>query len=98
MSKEWMGLRMLREDTDSDGEIGVLCCGKRFRYNKKETVAGKGEKHREFEESDPCAELQITPYGERKRKERDPQYYPTEEGSPSQIRICVEPMTPCVHH
>jgi hypothetical protein len=25
------------EDTDSDGEIGVLHCGKRFRYSKKET-------------------------------------------------------------
>jgi hypothetical protein len=71
---------MSREDIDSDREIGVLHCGKRFRYNKKETVAGKGEKHREFKGSDPCAELQITPYKERKRKERDPQYYPIEEG------------------
>jgi hypothetical protein len=88
-------MRMSREDTDSYGEIGVLHCGKRFRYNKKEIVAGKGEKHREFEESDHCTKLQITPYRERKRKERDPQYHPTEEGIPSQIRICVEPMTPC---
>jgi hypothetical protein len=39
---------------------------------------GKGEKHREFKESDPYAELPITPYRERKRKERDPQYYPAE--------------------
>jgi hypothetical protein len=36
-------MRMSREDTDSEGEIGVLCCGKRFKYNRKETMAGKGE-------------------------------------------------------
>jgi hypothetical protein len=56
------------EDTDSDGEIGVLCCGKRFRYSKKETVVGKEEKHREFKESDPCTVLQITPYEKGKGK------------------------------
>jgi hypothetical protein len=28
-------------------------------------------------------------------KEKDPYYSPTEEGIPSQIRICIEPMTPC---
>jgi len=67
-----------------------------LRYIKKEIVAGKGEQCREFKESDPCAELQITPYRERKRKERDPQYHPTEEGIPSHIRICVKPTTLCV--
>jgi hypothetical protein len=35
------GLRMSREDTDSDGEIGVFHYGKRFRYSKREIVAGK---------------------------------------------------------
>jgi hypothetical protein len=89
------GLRMLREeDSDSDREIGVLRCGKRFRYSKKEIVAEREEQHRVFEKRDPCIVLQITPYKERKEKEKDPQCSPTEEGSPSQIRICVEPMTP----
>jgi len=55
---------------------------------------GNGEKHREFEESDPCIELQITPYGERKIKERDPQYF-LKEGSTSHIRMCIKPMTLC---
>jgi hypothetical protein len=46
------GQRILREYIDSDGEIGVLFCGKSFRYNKKDTMARKGEEHREFESSD----------------------------------------------
>jgi len=54
------GLRRSREDTDSNGDIGVLHYGKRFRYSKKETMAGKGEQHRELVESDPCMELKIT--------------------------------------
>jgi hypothetical protein len=48
-----------------------------------------------FEKRDPCVVLQITPYRERKEKEKDPQCSPTEEGSPSQIRICVKPTTLC---
>jgi hypothetical protein len=52
---------MLREDIDSDEDIGVLRYGKRFRYSNRETVARKGEKKKEFEESDPYAELHITP-------------------------------------
>jgi hypothetical protein len=55
-------------DTESDKEIEVLHCGKRFRYSKKETVAGKEEHHREFKESDLYVVLQITLYRERKRK------------------------------
>jgi hypothetical protein len=90
------GLRILREeDTDSGREIGVMHCGKRLKYSKKETVAGKEEKHTELEEHDPCMVLQITLYRERKRKERDPQYSPLEEGIPSEIRICVEPTILC---
>jgi hypothetical protein len=47
MNKESNGLRMPREeDTDSDRDIGVLHCGKRFRYSKKETVAEREEKHK----------------------------------------------------
>jgi hypothetical protein len=30
---------MLREDTDSYGDIGVLCYGKGFRYSNKDTVS-----------------------------------------------------------
>jgi hypothetical protein len=87
---------MAREEgIDSDEDIGVLQCGKRFRYSKKETVVGKEEKHKEFKESDPYDVLHITPYKERKRKERDPLYCLAEEGSPSEIRICIEPTTPC---
>jgi hypothetical protein len=37
------GLRMLREETNSYKEFGVLCCGKRFRYSKEEIVDGKEE-------------------------------------------------------
>jgi hypothetical protein len=63
------GLRMSREeDIESDGEIGVLHCGKRFRYSKKETVDEREEKHRVFEKRDPYVVLQITPYRERKEK------------------------------
>jgi hypothetical protein len=88
---------MLREhDIDTDKDIGVLHCGKRFRYYREETVVGKEDKHITFKESDPCTVLQITPYGERKRKERDPRYHLAEEVSPSQIRIYVEPTTLCV--
>jgi hypothetical protein len=36
----------------------------------------------------------MIPYKERKRKEGGPQYYPV-EGSPSQIRICIETTTLC---
>lgn len=68
-------MRMSREDIDSEGDIGVFHCGKRFRYSRKETVAGKEEQQRKFEESNLCAVLQITLYGERKRKERDHWYY-----------------------
>jgi hypothetical protein len=56
---------------------------------------GKEYQHNEFEESDPYVVLHITPYKERKRKQRDPHYYLVEEGSTSQIKICVEPTTPC---
>jgi hypothetical protein len=48
---------MLREDTYSKREIGVLCSGKSFIYSKKEIVVGKGEKNIEFKESDPCKKL-----------------------------------------
>jgi hypothetical protein len=48
---------MPREYIDSDKDIGVLRCGKRFRYSKKDIMDGKGEKHREFEKSDPCVVL-----------------------------------------
>jgi hypothetical protein len=90
------GPRMPREEEiDSYGEIGVLYCGKRFRYSKKENVAEREDKHRVFEKRDPCVVFQITPYGERKEKEKDPQCGPTEEGSPSHIRIYVEPTTSC---
>jgi hypothetical protein len=59
------GLRMLKEeDTDSNRDIGVLHCGKFFRYSKKETVAEREEKHRVFEKRDPYVVLQITPYRE----------------------------------
>jgi hypothetical protein len=83
------------KDIDSHKEIEELHCGKRLRYSKKETVAGKGEQHREFEESDPYAIHQITQYRERKRKERDPQQFPVKERSLSQIIIYVEPTTLC---
>ena len=43
------------DDTVSEEDIGVLHCGKMFRYNKKDNLAGEGEKHREFEGSDPHA-------------------------------------------
>jgi hypothetical protein len=42
------------EDTVSEEDIGVLHCGKMFRYSKRETVVGKEEKHKELGESDPC--------------------------------------------
>jgi hypothetical protein len=85
---------MSRDDTESDEDIGVFFCGERFRYSRKEIVAGKGEQHREFEDNDPCTVLHITLYRERKMKEKDPRYYPVEEESPSQIKIYVESMTP----
>jgi hypothetical protein len=84
------------EDTDSDREIGVLHCGKRFRYSKKEYVGEREEQHKVFEKRDPCTILQITPYKERKEKEEDPQYSPIEEGIPSHIGTCVKPTTLCV--
>jgi hypothetical protein len=60
---------MLREDdTNSNGDIGVLHYRKSFRYSKRETMDRKEYHHREFEESYPCALLHITSYGERKRK------------------------------
>jgi hypothetical protein len=40
--------------------------------------------------------LQITPYKERKEKEKDPECSLVEEGIPSQIGICIEPTTLCV--
>jgi hypothetical protein len=45
------------EDIDADGEVGVLCCGKFLRYSKKDIVDRKEEKHKYFEESDPCTVL-----------------------------------------
>jgi hypothetical protein len=70
---------MLREeDIDSDGNIRVLHYGKRFRYSKKEIMVEREEKHKVFEKRDPRTVLQITPYGERKEKEKDPQYNPIE--------------------
>jgi hypothetical protein len=50
-------MTILREENDSDRKIGVLNCGKIFRYSKRETMDGKGEKHREFKESDPYVEI-----------------------------------------
>jgi hypothetical protein len=66
-----------------------------FRYNKKETMAEREEKQIVFEKRDPFTLLQITLYRERKEKEKDPQYSPKEEGSPSHIVIYVKPATPC---
>jgi hypothetical protein len=64
---------MLREeDIDSDIDIEVLNCGKRFRYNKKETLAEREEQHKAFEKRDPCVVFHITLYGERKEKEKHP--------------------------
>jgi len=60
------------EDSDSNREIGVFHYGKRFRYSKKEIVVGREGKHNIFEKIDPCAVLQITPYKERKEKEKYP--------------------------
>jgi hypothetical protein len=60
-----------------DRDIGVIHCGKRFRYSKKETVDEREDKHREFEKRDPNVVLHITFYRERKEKERDPKYNPT---------------------
>jgi hypothetical protein len=70
--------------------------GKRFRYSKEKIVAEREEQHSVFEKRDPYGVLQIAPYKERKEKEKDPQCILVEEGSQSQIGICVEPMTPCV--
>jgi hypothetical protein len=78
-----------------DEDIGVLHYGKMFIYSEKETFAGKGQHQRGFEESDPYVVLYITPYDERKRKEKYPHYCPLEEGILSHIGISVEPMTPC---
>jgi hypothetical protein len=68
---------------------------RRRLWIRKETLDKKGEKYREFEGSDLWVELQITSCKERKRKERDPQYYPTYEGSTYYIETCIEPTTPC---
>jgi hypothetical protein len=58
---------MSREEySESNGEIGVLHCGKRFRYSKKETVVEREEQHNE-----PCIALHITPYMKRKVLEGD---------------------------
>jgi hypothetical protein len=60
---------MPREEyINSDVDIRVFHCGKMFRYSNKESMVGKGEKHGEIEESDPCVVHHITPYEERKRK------------------------------
>jgi hypothetical protein len=90
-------MRMLREEnSESKGYIGVFHCGKSFRYSKKETVVEREEKKIVLEKRDPCVVLHITPYRERKEKEKDPQYSLVEEGIPYHIKIYVEPMTLCV--
>jgi hypothetical protein len=62
-SKESNGTRMLREeDIDLDGDIGLFHCRKSFRYSKRETMAGKEDHHREFEEIYPYEVLYITLY------------------------------------
>jgi len=66
-------MRMLRkEESELERDIRVLCCGKRFRYSKKETVVEREKQHRVFEKRYPCIILHITPYKERKRKKRYP--------------------------
>jgi hypothetical protein len=67
------GLRMSREEeTNSNKETRVLHYKKRLRYIKKEIVVGREAKHKVFEKRDPNVVLHITPYRERKEKEKDP--------------------------
>jgi hypothetical protein len=66
--------------------------GKRFRPNKKRTVAEREGKQSENEERDTGAIFQIG--GSLCTKEKIYQLNPVEE-YPTQIGLCVEPTTPC---
>jgi hypothetical protein len=82
-------------------EIGVLHSGKIFWYSRKRIVADREEKHSEVEERDTDVVLQIKEYhAHRGKGKKDHQLSPTEGDplhpiSPTQARLCVEPMTPC---
>jgi hypothetical protein len=92
------GLRMERkEECVTEEEIGVLHCGKQFRYSRKMMVVDREEQYSEVEERDTGIVLYIEGIPCIEEKENDKQLSPTEgyPAHPTRARIYIEPTTPC---
>jgi hypothetical protein len=87
-------MRMSKEEEcATNEEIGLLHSGKRFRPNKKMTVAKRQGQHNESEERETGVILQIE--GIMGTEEKIYHLILVEEYL-TQIRLCVKPMTSCV--